>query len=88
MRFEDIPHMYLAMIRRRHQLSDLSLVGVTYNQCHARKLRDLFGSTLRITAGNDDTRIGILSMDTANDLANFGIRGIRDRAGIEDHELR
>ena len=87
MRVENITHMYLAMIRRGHQLSDLRLVGITYNHSHARKLRDLFGSTLGITAGNDDTSVGILSMYTANDLANLRIRRVRHRAGIENHEL-
>src|SRR4051794_13608768 len=70
-----------------NQLSNPGLMRVANHHRHARKLHQLFRRTLRITAGDHDTSIGILAMNSANDLPHFVIGSCSDSAGVQNHKL-
>ena len=62
-------------------------VRIADDQADARKRRDFLGSALRITAGNQDLRIGILAMNAADGGAGILIGGRGYGAGVENDDL-
>ena len=86
---EDIADVNIAMIGRRpDQLRDLRLVGVADDPLDARQCGQLVRRTLRITARNQDARRRILAVYAANRVPDVFIGGGRDRARVENHEIR
>ena len=66
---------------------DLGLVGVAYDEGDAGEGGDLFGGSLGVAAGYEDARGRIGRMDFADGVAGLGIRGGRDRTGVENYDV-
>lgn len=62
-------------------------VGVADDPSDARKLGNLLRCPLRVASGNHDVAPGVMTMDTTNHLAHFGVGRSGNRAGIQDREV-
>src|SRR6516164_1563312 len=63
------------------------LVRVPHHQADARQGTELLGRALRITTGYEDSRVGILPMNTPDGGASVLIGGSGDGAGIQYHNF-
>ena len=74
--------------RGGYQFGDLGLVGISNHPFDARHGRQFIGRALRVAAGHQDARRGILAMHAAQRLAHIVVRGGCDCAGIQNHQVR
>jgi hypothetical protein len=61
-------------------------MGVSDHQVHAGQCRNFLRRTLRVTSGNDDSRIRILPTNPADCGARILVRAIGDCTGIQDYD--
>lgn len=62
-------------------------MAVTDDDVHAIERRDFMWGALRITAGYDDSGLGILAANAANKGAGAAVGFSRNAASIEDDEI-
>ena len=72
---------------QRDQFGDLRLMRIAYHPFDAGHCGQFVGRALRVAAGHQDTRGGILAMHAADGLAHVVIGRPSDRAGVEDHQI-
>ena len=60
---------------------------VANDPAHALYRRQFSGSTLRIAAGNQNLRIGVIAMQTPDLAPRIYVSAARHRAGIEHHQI-
>jgi hypothetical protein len=70
------------------ELGDLRLVRIANDPGHTGKSCEVFRGALGVTAGDDDTSSGILSVDFVDGVAGLSIGGSGDRTGVYDYEIR
>jgi hypothetical protein len=66
-------------------LRQLMFVRVADYLAYAGQGSDFFRRTLRVTAGDHDLGLRILTMDAADRGASILVGGSRHRAGVEDN---
>ena len=67
---------------------ELVFVGIAYNQIDSRQRRDFFRSALCVTSGDNDSRIGVLTADSANRGASVLISRGCHGTGVQNHDRR
>jgi hypothetical protein len=60
------------------------LVGISHHPGDTFQLSNLFRGALGVTAGHQNSALGIPSVDSPNDLAHLGVRGGRDGTGVQN----
>ena len=75
----------LQLLDKRLQIEFLVL---TQHIVHTLNMGDFIGLELGITAGNDQDRVRMLTMETMNHLAVLMISGIGNGTGVNDTDIR
>src|SRR5580658_499918 len=73
---------------RQNNFGKLVLVRVADHAGHAGQGRDFLGGTLSVASGDDNLRVGILALDTADGGAGILVGRGRYGTGIEDDHVR
>jgi hypothetical protein len=66
----------------------LVFVGIAYNQIDSRQCRDFFRSALRVASCDNDSRIGILTANSANRGASVLISPRCHCTGVQNYHRR
>ena len=81
------PRMGRAPSERRNIIGQLVFVRISNHQTDAGQRRDFFRRALRVAAGDQDLRLGVLPMDAADGGTRVLIGRCGDGAGIQDDDF-
>src|SRR5262249_49097076 len=65
-----------------------AFVRVSHHPCDAGNRGDFFGRPLSVASGDENLRAGIVATHAADRVAGVFVRGRRDGAGVENHQVR